>query len=194
MHALLDKYLCEKYPKLFADRNKPMNETCMCWGFSCGNGWFSLIDTLCSNIQHHIDNPPWVLNETTKEYEKPKQSPVPQVVVDQVKEKFSGLRFYYHGGDEYIHALVDEAENLSYFICEECGRMDESVGRNKRGWIQTTCSRHARSKDDFNTNGGDKLKNIWEQVKKDEKNQRRRQQRAQKRWEAKDKERHTPQA
>jgi len=51
----LDKALCEKYPKIFAQRNAPMSETCMCWGFACGDGWYNIIDMLCTNIQHHID-------------------------------------------------------------------------------------------------------------------------------------------
>ena len=31
----LDEALCAKYPKIFANRNKGMQETCMCWGFEC---------------------------------------------------------------------------------------------------------------------------------------------------------------
>ena len=52
----LDETLCAKYPKLFRDRHAPMTVTCMCWGFDCGDGWYNIIDVLCSNIQHHIDN------------------------------------------------------------------------------------------------------------------------------------------
>ena len=55
MKQELDKLLCEKYPKMMVNRNKPMQETCMCWGFECGNGWFNILDQLMSNIQHHID-------------------------------------------------------------------------------------------------------------------------------------------
>lgn len=55
MNQVLDKQLCEKYPKIFADRYKPMTETAMCWGFECGDGWFNIINILCSNIQSHID-------------------------------------------------------------------------------------------------------------------------------------------
>lgn len=51
-----DKYLCEKYPKIFADRRASMTTTAMCWGFCCGDGWLSLIDTLCGTIQAHIDH------------------------------------------------------------------------------------------------------------------------------------------
>lgn len=56
MKSDLDKALCEKYPKIFADRHGDMKTTAMCWGFECGDGWYQLIDGLCSLIQNHIDN------------------------------------------------------------------------------------------------------------------------------------------
>lgn len=55
MRNELDELLCERYPKIFADRHKSMMETCMCWGFECGDGWFTIINSLCGNIQSHID-------------------------------------------------------------------------------------------------------------------------------------------
>lgn len=55
MKEELDKALCEKYPKIFAQRTLAPHETCMCWGFACGDGWFNIIDALCGNIQWHID-------------------------------------------------------------------------------------------------------------------------------------------
>ena len=184
MHKLLDDYLCKKYPKIFADRNKPMNETCMCWGFSCSEGWLYLLDSLCRKIQHHIDNPPWIYNEKTKKYVKPRKPTCPQLVADQVKEKFSSLRFYYHGGNDYCRALVDQAEDLSFFICEECGLMDNTVGRNRKGWMRTTCSKHgiAVGKEDFMPNGGKELQKIWEQVNKDKEEQRKREVELQKKY------------
>ncbi len=171
MHILLDNYLCKKYPKIFRDRNAPMTETCMCWGFP-SNGWFSLLDSLCEKIQHHIDHPAWVENKKTGEFEEPTEPTCPQVVATQVKEKFGGLRFYVNGGDEYTRALIDEAESLSYSICEECGRMDNDVGRNRRGWIQTTCRDHARNKEDFKPNGNKELAKIWNIVKEDKKKEK----------------------
>jgi len=51
----LDKALVERFPKLFRDRNAPMSQTCMCWGFSHDDGWYNIIDQLCGNIQHHIN-------------------------------------------------------------------------------------------------------------------------------------------
>ena len=51
----LDKQLCEKYPKIFRDRNATMYESCMHWGLSVGDGWFNILDATCANIQGHIN-------------------------------------------------------------------------------------------------------------------------------------------
>lgn len=55
MSPELDKELCEKYPKIFKNRHASMQTTAMCWGFECGDGWYNIINKLCSNIQGHID-------------------------------------------------------------------------------------------------------------------------------------------
>jgi hypothetical protein len=55
MRTELDEKLCEKYPKIFANRYADMKTTAMCWGFECGDGWYNIINMLCANIQHHID-------------------------------------------------------------------------------------------------------------------------------------------
>ena len=52
----LDQKLCEKFPKIFRDRNAPMTETCMCWGLDVNNGWYDLIDMMCTTVQGHINN------------------------------------------------------------------------------------------------------------------------------------------
>jgi len=85
MKPELDKLLCERYPKLFANRHARVHESLMCFGFECGDGWFDLIDVLCSTIQSYLDSNP------------SKQ----QVVVVQVKEKFGTLRFYTEGHDKF---------------------------------------------------------------------------------------------
>jgi len=127
MREELDKILCEKYPKIFADRYKPMTETAMCWGFECGEGWFNIIDQLCHSIQRHID---WK-NRNKEE--------VAQVIAEQVKEKFGTLRFYYRGGDDYIDGLVSMAESMTEVTCEECGKPGKS---RDGGWIRTLCDDH----------------------------------------------------
>ncbi|CAB4129879.1 hypothetical protein UFOVP116_159 [uncultured Caudovirales phage] len=179
MREDLDKLLCEKYPKMFVNRDKHMSETCMCWGFCCGDGWFNIIDTLCGHIQHYID---WAeesynrnveyneavvaakngdtsllaeyftnsyrlddriaeaLDSELREVTKP---PV-QVTVDQVKEKFGTLSFYYTGGDKHISGMVRMAEGMSGVTCEECGAPGTTKGR---GWISTLCSEHRTQRD-----------------------------------------------
>ena len=52
----LDEKLVKKYPKIFADRYADMKTTAMCWGFECGDGWYTLIDRLCSHLQWNTDN------------------------------------------------------------------------------------------------------------------------------------------
>jgi hypothetical protein len=127
MKQELDQLLCERYPKIFVERHLSEMETCMCWGFAHGEGWFNIIDQLCANIQSHID---W----------KEKQGhAVPQVVAEQVKEKFGTLRFYYRGGDDYVSGLVSMAESMTSVTCEECGAPGTTGGK---GWISTLCETH----------------------------------------------------
>lgn len=143
MREELDKQLCEKYPKIFQDRDKPMTETCMCWGFSHGDGWYNIIDKLCSNIQGHIDwrNSQREILLKDNPYNRPIRDEVPQVVAEQVKEKFGTLRFYYRGGDDYIDGLVSMAESMSGVTCEECGKPGSTGGK---GWISTRCEEHRK--------------------------------------------------
>jgi len=183
MRKELDELLCARYPKIFRDRNAPANETCMCWGFDCGDGWFNIIDQLCANIQRHIDHPietnehnrkylamvtaaregdytlfdeyynnsfykkEWlekrkveILTEEIPAWYSSVKEEIPQVVAMQVKEKFGTLRFYYNGGDDFIHGLETMADAMSAVTCEECG--NPGVLR-RGGWIRTLCDNHA---------------------------------------------------
>lgn len=118
----LDELLCQKYPVIFRDRHAPMNQTAMCWGFACGDGWFTLIDVLCASLMESVrDN----------------GSSVPVAV--QVKEKFGGLRFYVNGGTETQDALIRFAESMSFRVCENCGATKDAQCRNTGGWLRTLC-------------------------------------------------------
>jgi hypothetical protein len=127
MREELDKQLCEKYPKIFVNRDKDMKESCMYWGFSCGDGWYDLIDTLCENIQSYIDN-----NSSETRV-------ISQLTADQVKEKYGTLRFYTSGGDTLIDGMIWFAESMSGRICESCGKPGKL--RND-GWLVTLCDEH----------------------------------------------------
>ena len=70
--------------------------------------------------------------------------------INQVKEKFSGLRFYVsadseHLGDVYITMTdrIHEAEHKSYLTCEACGQ--PGVMRDG-GWYKTLCDTHANGR------------------------------------------------
>lgn len=113
-----EKRLTEKYPLMFS---QPYG------GIAVGEGWWPIIEELCSSIQGHIN---W----------RNKFGPsVPQVTVDQIKEKFGGLRFYYEGGDEQVRGMVSMAESWASKTCEMCGA---PATKQTTGWIKNVCNVH----------------------------------------------------
>jgi hypothetical protein len=112
------KSMEERFPKMFDGKYG---------GFAVGKGWYPILEVLCTNVQSHLD------------WREKQGKPVPQVVVEQIKEKFGGLRFYYQGGDEYIDGMVRMAEAWADIACEECGAAGK---RRSGGWIRTLCDQH----------------------------------------------------
>ena len=137
MKEELDKKLCEKYPKIFKNRRGSMQETCMYWGFSHGDGWYDIVDSLCASIQNHINSKRYQFREMSQEDFDEEH----QVVAAQVKEKFGGLRFYVDGGDDWVYGAITMAESISYRTCEVCGAPGVTRGT---GWIRTTCDQHSK--------------------------------------------------
>ena len=124
MTETLETKLFNKYPKIFQDKDKNMMQTAMCWGISCGDGWYWLIDNLCDTMQKYYDNNGERIGFT-------------QPIASQVKEKYGGLRFYIDGGNKKIDGMIWLAEHLSYKICEYCGNTKQ-IGITK-GWNVTLC-------------------------------------------------------
>ena len=143
MRKELDELLCKRYPKIFVQRNLPMEQTYMCWGFSCGDGWFHLIDKLCRYIQLHVD-----------------RLKLPQVEAVQVKEKFGELRFYINAGDDAIFNAIDYTTYLSVHTCEACGSMDD-VGQTS-GWVSTLCRNCGETE-----TGKSKTWKSWDEIDKE---------------------------
>ncbi len=159
MSPELDKQLCERYPLIFKDRRASMRRTAMCWGFEHGDGWFTLLNTLCSLLywpyeqaveeyeyaRKHEGTAPWngadVITAVDVERKRLAMSAAADEipVAVQVKEKFGTLRFYVHGGSEKAHAYIEFAEALSGSTCEECGAPGKTRGG---GWIRTLCDHH----------------------------------------------------
>ncbi len=156
MKKELQNQLYEKYPKIFGQKDLSMQETAMCWGIACGDGWYNILDVLCNAIQTTVDAPhesiarytewakkafeedkkPWA--ETCLAHiEKEKANIVNQVEATQVKEKYGTLRFYLSDyGSEEIRNYIRFAESMSSVTCENCGAPGESYGRS---WIQVKC-------------------------------------------------------
>lgn len=160
MRKELDEALCAKYPLIFQDRNADMRTTAMCWGFECGDGWYNLIDVLCSKLYSHylqandryqhllevgVGNTLYGTKVVTQEEldeakEKMEHERGHVPIASQVKEKFGGLRFYVQGAiDEHYH-YISFAESMSYHTCEVCGAPGK---RWTDGWHKTLCDIHA---------------------------------------------------
>ncbi len=110
---------------------------------SVGKGWSPLI--VC--LYKMIDN-------LKVDYEL-------DIHVEQVKEKFGGLRFYYYESNDGEHieneftekqllelnnfrSKVVAAEQISLHMCEECGSLGTNANHGHTGWIKTLCTVHAQ--------------------------------------------------
>jgi hypothetical protein len=110
MNEKLEEQLYQRYPSLYRNRFP--------YGFSCGDGWYPLIDVISELLTKHDQG----------------------IYAVQVKEKFGGLRFYHMGGDNYTLGLRKTAEALSNTICDICGAPGV-LNNNKGGWA-TLCEAH----------------------------------------------------
>jgi hypothetical protein len=112
------KWFPKKDPLYHADLNFPMS-------IDCGNGWFDLIWKLCEDIDIIVKCEGWE-----------------NFSVDQIKEKFAGLRFYVNGANREVFDLIHKAEDKSYEICEVCGKKGSMyLGF---GWYRTLCAKCAK--------------------------------------------------
>lgn len=106
------------------------------FGCECDNGWFDLIYSLCTEI--------------TGVYKK-HGIPI-DITVEQVKEKYGSLRFYYSvqkpnhetvfsdkekEAHNDVRKLVNQWEKKSETVCEKCG--NQGILRSDLSWIQTLC-------------------------------------------------------
>lgn len=55
MNSELTKKLLKRFPVLYQDYNSPMQQTCMCWGFECGDGWSDILWQLGLVIEEELD-------------------------------------------------------------------------------------------------------------------------------------------
>lgn len=121
-----EEHLMKKYPHLFYSNEEGELE-CPC-GAWVPDGWQTIIDELCGSITRYIKNTYRFNSERIKVYP-------PDVKIDQIKEKFGGLRFYYSGGDDQVQGMVTFAEYLCSKTCEVTGEKGELCIRG--AWYKT---------------------------------------------------------
>jgi hypothetical protein len=157
MREELDAKLVADYPELYRNRFAPMNQTCMCWGFSCGDGWYQIIDSLSYALtaQHRrakrdvkfwterLGKTVWsdrvgTQEDIDKAVKKLEETPCP--VADQVKEKFGTLRFYIDRATDAQYNYIEFAELMSSKTCEVCGKPGQTY---HMGWHRSLCDEHA---------------------------------------------------
>lgn len=114
----------QRFPKLLSGRYG---------GFAVGPGWWPILESLCHQINSHVE---WKQNQKEK---YGRGEGCDDVVVEQIKEKFGGLRFYYSGGDDVVDGMVRMAESWAGRSCEQCGKPGKS---RQGGWIRTLCDEH----------------------------------------------------
>lgn len=98
--------------------------------FECDDGWWHLLDKIATVIEIELSKIEEDLSEEDRDLYRP----------TQIKEKWGGLRYYVYASTPEIVDAISNAENLSYKICETCGKEGTKV-RNK-GWIKVLCPEH----------------------------------------------------
>lgn len=128
--------LVNRYPRIF----KKIKH------LECSSGWETLLDCLCGDIENHLKqieyriNNPHIPGNVDYQYTINSQQQLDAIYAVQIKEKFGGLRFYMNGEDEYISGAISMAESISLHTCEVCGSFGETkpVG----SWLTTLCDTH----------------------------------------------------
>lgn len=126
MREDLDRELCKLAPMLFANRNGSMRETCMCWGFECGDGWFPILERAAKKLEAII---------VQMKQDRPEATDLPRC--SQIKEKLGTLCFYMSSSTAEMDAITDEAEALSAVTCELCG--SPGLLTTSGYWLSTRC-------------------------------------------------------
>lgn len=129
-----------RFPILFQERKKSMQETCMCWGIECPKGWYHILEQLCTVLEFQN-------MEFVKKYNI-------AVVADQVKEKFGTLRFYFSirtvDDDGVVITEVDENGDLK--SDKLTNRLDENTHRIAADYLEMVVDQFIREAEELTEN------------------------------------------
>jgi hypothetical protein len=135
MNKELELELVKKYPKILRDYGGDPMQTCLSFGIETESGWYNLLDKCMEKLQYFCD----ICSKNGEDV---------QVFANQVKEKYSSLRFYYSGEGgskiewDIIDDIINQAEAESARTCEVSGKHGESCHRG--GWYKTLSYEEAR--------------------------------------------------
>ncbi len=112
-------------PWMFTGYRKSPEESCLAFGIETGPGWKQLLHDLITELAA-VD-----INKC--------------IIVDQIKEKYGALRYYYHlegkcSYDKEIDKIIAKYEKMSETTCEECGKKGKII--SKSGWLSCRCKEH----------------------------------------------------
>jgi len=153
----------------YTDDNGNPRYSAYYYGMGMGDGWLGLIDSICFAISEYQKNRSRELlienatDRLSSYYKYPRRRIYKElqkyiskrvaiysrhgeevvyrdVLIDQIKEKFGGLRMYTDYGDRVTQALVDFGEEFSFRICEVCGKRGKL--RRDGYWLVTLCNKH----------------------------------------------------
>lgn len=171
MKIKLQEKLFKKYPKIFGQKDLPMDQTCMCWGIDCGDGWYWLIDNLCDTIQKYVDSRNEgvrIRNKGKKEsicikcgkskdeschtkYGADLDNPLKHEFVAQELEQewqveATQVKEKFGGLRFYINGADDEVYGMISFAEHLSYKICEDCGSTKnvsqtKGWIRNLCSK-----------------------------------------------------
>ena len=115
----LQDRLYKDFPEEFREKDLPEQQTCMCWGCDCGDGWEPILRRMLEKLKGK------------------------GCTLQQVKEKFGTLRVYWSAKADipkedwdFISKVVGDAEDESAKTCEFCGKPGK---QRPGGWIRTLC-------------------------------------------------------
>jgi hypothetical protein len=129
-----EEALCRDFPHLFGDRNAPLTQSLMGFGFENNDGWEPLIRRLANKLEPLIVK--WI-DEKIQQNDMQLLESWGFPRASQVKEKYGTLCFYMTHATDEMYDLINKAEAESAKTCEQCGKKGKLRGKS---WYYTLCN------------------------------------------------------
>lgn len=104
MNPKLAARLMAAYPRVFSATTQENRDAKLLPEIHCGDGWYTLLDTLCTTLQFAADH-----------------GEGPQPVTRSVKESGGVLTVQLRRASEYQQGMIEMADAFSARLCDQCG-------------------------------------------------------------------------